>query len=83
VVGRICTEHPRPRLEAACDELRPDLIIREPCEYAFDRRRRARSRGVPQVEALATARLVVCHGGRGTAAAAGAREGNRRGAGFV
>ena len=32
--GRICTEHMRPRLEAACDELRPDVIVREPCEYA-------------------------------------------------
>jgi UDP:flavonoid glycosyltransferase YjiC (YdhE family) len=32
--GRVCTAHMRPRLDAACDELRPDLIIREPCEYA-------------------------------------------------
>jgi hypothetical protein len=29
--GRICTEHLRPRVEAASDV---DLIIREPCEYA-------------------------------------------------
>jgi EryCIII-like glycosyltransferase len=32
--GRICTEAMRPAIEAACDELRPDLILREPCEYA-------------------------------------------------
>jgi len=32
--GRICTEAMRPALEAACDTFRPDLIVREPCEYA-------------------------------------------------
>jgi UDP:flavonoid glycosyltransferase YjiC (YdhE family) len=32
--GRICAAHLRPRVEAACEEARPDLIIREPCEYA-------------------------------------------------
>lgn len=32
--GRICTEHMRPLVEAACDEAPPDLIVREPCEYA-------------------------------------------------
>ena len=32
--GRICTEHLRPQVEAVCEELRPDLILREPCEYA-------------------------------------------------
>ncbi|WP_028067188.1 glycosyltransferase [Solirubrobacter soli] len=32
--GRICTAHMRPFVEAACDEARPDLILREPCEYA-------------------------------------------------
>jgi UDP:flavonoid glycosyltransferase YjiC (YdhE family) len=32
--ARICTAHMRPLVEAACDEERPDLILREPCEYA-------------------------------------------------
>ncbi len=32
--GRICAESARPAIEAACDELHPDLILREPCEYA-------------------------------------------------
>jgi UDP:flavonoid glycosyltransferase YjiC (YdhE family) len=32
--GRICVDHFRPRFEDACDEFRPDLILREPCEYA-------------------------------------------------
>jgi UDP:flavonoid glycosyltransferase YjiC (YdhE family) len=32
--GRICAEAARPAIEAACDEFRPELILREPCEYA-------------------------------------------------
>jgi hypothetical protein len=44
--GRICVEDLRPRIEAACDELRPDLILREPCEYASAIV--ATARGIPQ-----------------------------------
>ena len=45
--GRICTEAMRPAIEAAFDELRPDLVLREPCEYASAIV--AHERGVPFV----------------------------------
>ncbi len=32
--GRRCTAAMRPAMERACDALRPDLIVREPCEFA-------------------------------------------------
>jgi hypothetical protein len=32
--GRICTAAMRPSLERACDTFQPDLIVREPCEFA-------------------------------------------------
>jgi UDP:flavonoid glycosyltransferase YjiC (YdhE family) len=32
--GRLCTVSMRPALERACDTFEPDLIVREPCEFA-------------------------------------------------
>jgi UDP:flavonoid glycosyltransferase YjiC (YdhE family) len=32
--ARTCTEALRPAIEAAFDDLRPELVLREPCEYA-------------------------------------------------
>lgn len=34
VFGRLCTAAMLPALERACDEWRPDLVVREPCEYS-------------------------------------------------
>jgi len=34
VFGRLRTAAMLPALEAACDDWRPDLVLREPCEYA-------------------------------------------------
>jgi hypothetical protein len=32
--GRICTTAMQPSIDAACDAFAPDLIVREPCEFA-------------------------------------------------
>jgi hypothetical protein len=32
--GRMCTEAMQPAMDAACDAFSPDLIVREPCEFA-------------------------------------------------
>jgi UDP-glucoronosyl and UDP-glucosyl transferase len=34
IFGRLCTAAMLPALEEACREWRPDLVLREPCEYA-------------------------------------------------
>lgn len=34
IFGRLCTAAMLPALEEACREWRPDLVVREPCEYA-------------------------------------------------
>jgi UDP:flavonoid glycosyltransferase YjiC (YdhE family) len=34
IFGRLCTAAMLPMLERACREWRPDLVVREPCEYA-------------------------------------------------
>ena len=45
--GRICTAAAQPAIDAACDEFRPELILREPCEYASAVA--AEARGIPHV----------------------------------
>ena len=50
--GRVCTAAMRPAVEAACDELRPELIVREPCEYASAIA--AHERGIPFVTVAIT-----------------------------
>jgi len=50
--GRICTNAIRPAMEAACDAFRPELIIREPCEYASAIA--AQARGIPFVTVAIT-----------------------------
>jgi UDP:flavonoid glycosyltransferase YjiC (YdhE family) len=32
--GRICTAAMQPAIDAACDDFSPDLVVREPCEFA-------------------------------------------------
>jgi UDP:flavonoid glycosyltransferase YjiC (YdhE family) len=45
--GRICTAAMQPEMDAACEAFAPDLILREPCEYASAVA--AEARGIPHL----------------------------------
>ena len=52
--GRLCTDAALPTLEVVCDWFRPDLILREPCDYA--------SAIVAHRSAILTAQIAISPG---------------------